>query len=154
MWTDGLLQLSSVQTVTNTAVSANCIDMLRAADPALGEPFYVVITVDQTVTAAGAATVNFQVISGSGVGSGVINAGIAVLGQSGAIGKAELTYGRRPIVIQVPRHALLSQPQGQRYLGVQYTVNTGPLTSGQFTANVVHSVQDLDKLHGSGFSVA
>lgn len=153
MWIDGLLQLSSAQTVTSTAVSANCIDMLRAADPALGEPLYVVITVDQTVTGPGGATVNFQVISGTGVGSGTISAGITVLGQSGAIPATDLAYGRRPIVIMVPRHALLSQAMGQRYLGVQYTVANGPIL-GLFTANVVHDVQDLNKLHGSGFSVA
>ncbi|MCF8203648.1 MAG: hypothetical protein K9J82_01130 [Methylotenera sp.] len=154
MWIDGLLQLSSAQAVTASAVSANCIDLNMARDLSAGEPLYVVITVDQTVTAAGAATVNFQAISGSGVGGGVINAGVTVLAQTGAIPKADLTYARRPIVLLVPRHVLTAQNFGQRYLGLQYTVTNGPLTAGQFTANVVNSPQDLDKLHGSGFGVA
>lgn len=154
MWTDGLLQLSSAQAVTASAVSANCIDLTRAADASAGEPLYIAITVDQSVTAAGAATVNFQAISGTGVGGGVINAGITVLAQTGAIPKADLTAGRRPIVLRVPRHVLTSQLFGQRYLALQYSVTSGPLTSGQFTANIVSSVQDADKLHGSGFAVA
>lgn len=148
MWTDALLQLSSVQAVTASAVSANCIDLARAADASAGEPLYIAITVDQTVAAAGAATVNFQAISSP-------NANLSsptVLAQTGAIPKAELTYGRRPIVLMVPRHVLTSQLFGQRYLALQYTVGTGPLTAGQFTANVVVDAQDLDKLHGSGFS--
>lgn len=153
MWTDALLQLSSAQAVTSSAVCANCIDLGQARDASGGEPLYIAITVDQTVTAAGAATVNFQAISGSGVGGGVINAGITVLAQTGAVPKADLTAARRPIVLLVPRHVLTSQPLGQRYLGLQFTVSTGPLTAGQFTANVVQDPQDLDKLHGSGFTV-
>lgn len=151
MWTDGLLQLSSVQTVTSTAVSANCIDLNMARDVSAGESLCIVITVDQAAAGAG-TTVNFQAITGSGVSGGVINAGITVLAQSGAIPVAELTYGRRPIVLRVPRHVLAAQALGQRYLGLQFTVSTGPLTAGQFTANVVHDVQDLNKLHGSGFN--
>lgn len=150
MWTDALLQLSSVQAVTASAVSANCIDLARAADASAGEPLYIAITVDQTVAAAGAATVNFQAISSP-------NANLSsptVLAQTGAIPKDDLTYGRRPIVLLVPRHVLASQLFGQRYLGLQYTVSTGPLTAGQFTANVVHDVQDIARPYGSGFSVA
>lgn len=150
MWIDALLQLASVQAVTSTAVSANAIDLTRAADLGAGEPLYAVISVDQAAAAAGAATVNFQVISSP-------NANLSsatVLTQSGAIDKSELTYGRRPIVISIPRHVLTAQLYGQRYLGLQFTVNGGPLTAGQFTVNLVHDVQDLGKLHGSGFSVA
>lgn len=154
MWTDGLLQLSSAQAVTASAVSSNCIDLGQARDLSAGEPLYIAITVDQTVTAAGAATVNFQAISGSGVGGGTINAGATVLAQTDAIGKAELTAGRRPIVLLVPRHVLASQLFGQRYLGLQYSVSSGPLTAGMFTANIVHDVQDLNKLHATGFSIA
>ena len=153
MWTDALLQLSSAQAVTATAVSANAIDLSQARDIGTGEPLYAVITVDQTVTAAGAATVTFQLITGSGVGGGVINAGITVITQTDAIGKAELTAGRRPIVMEIPTAVLAAQPIGQRYLGMQFTVGTGPLTAGQFTVNIVHDVQDLNKLYPSGFTV-
>lgn len=154
MWTDGLLQLSSAQAVTASAVSANCIDLTRAADASAGEPLYIAITVDQSVTAAGAAMVNFQAISGTGVSGGTVSTGVTVLAQTGAIPKDDLTAGRRPIVLLVPRHVLTSQLFGQRYLALQYSVNSGPLTSGQFTANVVHGVQDIARPYGSGFAVA
>lgn len=153
MITDALLQLAAAQAVTATAVSANAIDLGTNRDIGAGEPLYAVITVDQTVTAAGAATVEFQLISGSGVSGGVINAGITPLSSSGAIGKAELPAGRRPIVMKVNRSTLLAQPLGQRYLGAQFVVATGPLTAGQFTVNIVHDVQDLGKQYPSGFTV-
>ena len=153
MITDALLNFCSAQAVTASAVSANAIDMGSARDLGPGQSLYAVITVDQTVTAAGAATVAFQVISGSGVGGGVINAGITVLGQTDAIGKAELTAGRRPIVIELPAAVLNAQALGQRYLGLQFTVGTGPLTAGQFTANLVTDVQDLGRHYPSGFTV-
>ncbi|MHC5879564.1 Bbp16 family capsid cement protein, partial [Streptococcus pyogenes] len=69
--------------------------------------------------------------------------GATVLAQTGAIPVADLPAGRRAIVLLVPRHALTAQLFGQRYLGLQYTVNSGPLTAGAFTANVVHDVQDI-----------
>lgn len=154
MITDAFLQLSSAQAVTASAVSANAIDLGVARDVGPGEDMYVVINVDTTVTAAGAATVNFQVISGSGTSGGVINAGITVLAQTDALAKTELTAGRRPIIIQVPRSQLLAQPVGQRYLGLQYTVGTGPLTAGAFTASIVHDAQDIGKFYASGYTVA
>jgi hypothetical protein len=153
MITDALLNFCSGQAVTASAVSANAIDLGSAGELGAGETLRIGVTVDQTVTAAGAATVNFQVISGSGVGGGVINAGITVLAQSGPIPKADLVAGRRPILLSVPRHLLGAQAQGQRYLGLQFTVGTGPLTAGQFTANVVQDGQDLGRLHSAGWGV-
>lgn len=150
MWTDGLLQLSSAQAVTASAVSANVIDLGLARDASAGEPLYIAITVDQTATAAGAATVNFQAISSASANL----SSPTILAQTGAIPKADLASGRAPIALLVPRHVLTAQLLGQRYLGLQFTVSTGPLTAGQFTVNVVHDVQDLNKLHASGFSAA
>ena len=61
MLTDALLQLSSAQAVTTTAVSTNTIDLGTARDIGTGEDLYAVITVDEAATASGSATVNFQV---------------------------------------------------------------------------------------------
>lgn len=150
MITDALLLLASAQAVTASAVSTNTIDLGTARDVGSGEPIYAVITVDQTVTAAGAATVNFQVI-----GSAAANLGSpTVLVQTDAIGKAELTAGRRAIVLEIPPSVLAAQPIGQRYLGVNFLVGTGPLTAGQFTVNLVRDVQDAGKYYPSGFTVA
>lgn len=150
MITDALLQLSSAQAVTASAVSTNTIDLGQARDVGVGEDLYVAFTVDTTVTAAGAATVTFQVISSAAAAL----TSPTVLAQTDAIGKAELTAGRRPIFLEIPSTVLAAQPIGQRYLGVQYTVGTGPLTAGAFTCNVVHDKQELGKNYLSGFTVA
>lgn len=149
---DDFLKLSAAQAVTASAVSTNTIDLSVNRDLGPGEDLRVQIGVDQTVTAAGAATVNFQVISSAAAAL----TSPTILGQTDAIGKAELTAGRKLIEVPIPRAALISaQALGQRYLGVQYTVGTGPLTAGQFTAYVVpYLVPDQGKTYPSGFSVA
>jgi hypothetical protein len=73
-----------------------------------------------------------------------------VIGSSGAIAKASLTLGANIAVRINPQVASL----GQRYLGANYVVSTGPLTAGKFTANVVHGIQDGRKSYASGFTVA
>jgi len=147
---DSQNNFSSAQVVTATAVSANTIDLSQVRDIGTGATLYVVVTVDASVTAAGAATVTFQ---------GITSASAAltsptILVQTDAIGKAELTAGRRPIVFEIPSSVLAAQPIGQRYLGLQYTVGTGPLTAGSFTANLVKDAQDVGKNYPSGFVVA
>jgi hypothetical protein len=150
MITDALLQLSNAQAVTASAVSTNTVDLGAARDIGSGEPLEIDVTVDQTVTAAGAGTVTFQVISSAAANLG----SPTVIAQTDAIGKAELPAGRKPIRIKIPPHVLASLPIGQRYLGLNFLVGTGPLTAGQFTANVVRDGQDVAKHYPSGFTVA
>ena len=149
MLTDALLQLSSAQTVTASAVSTNTVDLSQARDLGPGNGLYVAITVDEAATAAGAATVNFQVITSAAANLG----SPTIIGQTDAIGKAELTLGRKAIVVPIPLAVLLAQPIGQRYLGVQYTVGTGPLTAGKFSAAIVDADISVNKNYPSGFSV-
>lgn len=150
MITDALLQLASAQAVTSTAVSTNTLDLGVARDVGAGECMYLVITVDEAATAAGAATVAFQVITSAAAAL----TSPTILAQTDALAKTELTLNRRPIVLEIPRAMLLAAPTAQRYLGVQYTVATGPLTAGKFTANIVRDVQDIAKYYSSGFAVA
>lgn len=137
MITDALLQLSSAQAVTGTAVSANTVDLGAGRDVGRGEPLLIAITVDQSVIAAGAATVTFQVVTSASANLGAP----LVLAQTDAIPKADLVAGRQPIYMRVSRELLSTVGLGQRYLGLQYVVWSGPLTSGQFTAQVVHEAQ-------------
>ena len=149
MMTDALLQLSAAQAVTATAVSTNAIDLGTARDLGVGTNLFATFGVDVAALAAGAATVTFQIISSAAANLGTPT----ILAQTDAIGKAELTLGK---VFSIPLNAaiLAAQRLGQRYLGVQYTVATGPLTAGSFTCHVtLDRVTDV-KSYASGFTAA
>lgn len=150
MITDALLQLSLAQAVTASAVSTNTIDLGVKRDLGPGTDLYAIFSVDETATAAGAAVVNFQIVSSASADL----SSPTVLAQTDAIGKAELTAGRQPITLEIPPSVLAAQPIGQRYLGAQYTVGTGPLTAGKFSATITDSKVSTGKNYPSGFSVA
>lgn len=149
MLLDALLQLSSAQAVTATAVSTNTLDLSVARDMGPGDQLYAVFQVDTTVTAAGAATVNFQIVSSS---SASLTSPV-VLAQTDSIGKAELTAGRKLICVALNPAILASTPNGQRYLGVQYYVATGPLTAGAFTCYLSDTPPPGAQYYASGFTV-
>ncbi len=150
MLIDALLQLSAAQAITATAVSTNTIDLLQTRGLAAGRPVYAVFTVDATAAAAGAATVTFQVITSASANL----SSPTIVAQSDAIGKAELTAGRKAIALAIPPAVLAAQPIGQRYLGVQYTVNTGPLTAGSFTCYLTDSLPYAPRLYPNSYTVA
>lgn len=150
MITDAENTLSASQAVTATAFSTNTIDLSQARDVGAGEEVNIYVNVEQTVTAAGAATLNIQVVTSA-------NANLStptIIGQTDAIPKANLPIGSQ-IIIPVPR-SFINQ-LGQRYLGLQYTVSTGPLTAGIFSAGVALDAPDntglVKKVYPSGFAV-
>jgi len=139
---DKLNTFGTAQAVTTSAASTDVIDLGAVRDIGNGEPLELVILVGTTVTADGAATVTFdlQTDDDSGFGSA------ATLASSGAIGKASLTAGTEVLRIKVPLNV-------ERYLRVYYTVATGPLTAGTFTAFLAHDRQ-VNKAYASGFTVS
>jgi len=149
MMLDALLKLSEAQAVTSTAVSTNTIDLSQSRDIGAGTSLFAVIDVDTTVQAAGSATVTFEVITSADPALGSPN----VLVATGAIGKAELPAGRGPISLPIPPSVLNSLPLGQRYLGLRYTVATGPLTAGAFTCYITDTEAHVQKSYPSGFTV-
>lgn len=146
---DALLQLSSAQAVTSTAVSTNTIDLSEARDLGPGTQLNAVFAVDTTATAAGAATVTFQIISSANANLSSPN----ILAATDAIPIANLAAGRKPIMVDLSPQVLNALPIGQRYLGVQYTVATGPLTAGAFTAYLTLGEATVGAHYPSGFSV-
>lgn len=144
----------SGQTVTATAVSTNSVDTNPNAlgsnqpnDLGRGEPLEIAVSVLTTATAAGAATVTFEFIQAD---DGALTTNVEVLGSTGPIGKATLVAGAL-IPIHVPSASPLAP---RRYVGVRYTVATGPLTAGSFSAAIVKDVQNIANIYGrSGYSV-
>ena len=149
MITDALLQLSASQVVTATAVSTNTIDLSQSRDLGPGSDIYATFGVEVAATAAGAATVTFQIISSAAANL----SSPTILTATDAIGKAELTAGKT-FSVCLNNAILAAQPKGQRYLGVQYTIATGPLTAGTFSCYLTDSAVHDGKYYPSGFTVA
>lgn len=125
MYVDNNTFLSNAQAVTATAVSTNIIDT-QAASEAVGTECYIEFLVNTAATAAGAATVQFELQTAT---DAAFTAPVTLF-ITGAIGKATLVAGYRPAVVRIPTGSL-------RFLRANYTVATGPLTAGKFDARII-----------------
>lgn len=146
MITDQFLKVSAAQAVTATAVSTDKVDLSVARDIGEGEDLYMNFSVDTSFTAAGAATMEMQVVVAD---DAALSTNVTVVGTTGAIAKTALVAGANFAARINPQIASL----GRRYFGANYVVSTGPMTAGAITANVVHDIQDGKKFYASGFSV-
>lgn len=125
---DKLLQVSDAQAVTASAASTDVIDFGQAnPNSGINHNTSLAITVDETATAAGAATVTFSVQDSAD------NSSFADVAVTAATGKAALPAGAQ-VLIQMP-------VVHRRYVRAYYTVATGPLTAGKFSAQIVTGVQ-------------
>lgn len=126
---DKNLQVSNAQAVTASAASTDLIDFGQAnPNVGLDDRSSMVITVDEAATAVGAATVTFSIQDCDTEGGTYADVAVTT-----AIDKATLVAGYQ-IVIPMPTKL-------RRYCRVYYTVATGPLTAGKFSAQVVTGVQ-------------
>ena len=131
MYVDAKLLLSDEQAISATAVSTKSIDLgVAGRDIGAGEPLYAVVVVDVPFTAAGAATMTISLITDD---DSALGSPTTIL-STPAIDKAALTAGRVPIVIPIPPNI------ADQYLGLNYTVATGPMTAGKVTAFVAIAV--------------
>jgi hypothetical protein len=137
MWLDKQLEFSDSQAVTATAISTNVVDLNTAfnyntgVDIGTGEDVYLVLQVDAAATAAGAATV--QIALESSAAAGLTSSTVHFTSANYAL--TDLTAGKTLLAVKLPSGTYL------RYLGVRYTVGTGPLTAGSFSAFLVKDVQ-------------
>ena len=128
MFIDKNLQVSDAQAVTASAASTDVIDFGQTSpDVGVDDRSSMVITTDESATAAGAATVTFSVQDSAD------NSTFVDVAVSAAIGKATLAAGYQ--------HVIPMPTKLRRYCRVYYTVGTGPLTAGKFSAQVVTGVQ-------------
>lgn len=123
MLIDKALQVSNEQAVTSSAASTDVIDTGQTT-PDLGvADLYLVITTDEAATASGSATVTFSLQDSAD------NSSFADVAVTAAIGKATLVAGYQ--------HVIPLPTKLRRYLRAYYTVATGPLTAGRFSAQIV-----------------
>lgn len=127
MITDKLLMFSEAQAVTNTAASTDVIDLGpidgNRRDIGVGYPLEFWVLINEAATASGEATVNIQLQTSEN------NSSWSTIYDSGALAKATMTAGKRVVSAKVPAGV-------QRYLRVNYSVATGQLTAGKFTAGI------------------
>lgn len=124
---DKALQFSNKQAVTVTAVSTDVIDFGQP-NPNTGlSDLYCTIGVGTAATAAGAATVTITLQDSAD------NSTFTDVVSTQAIGKAALTVGAQFVLPMPVTH--------RRFVRLNYTVATGPLTAGTFSAQVVAGLQ-------------
>lgn len=113
--------------ITATRVSTDKID-LQANNRDLGllESLYLVIIATEAFTAAGAATLTVDLVDDDNAS---LSSPATLLTLANAVGKATLTAGYTIFKGRLPIEKIT-----QRYLGLNYTVATGPMTAGKVRA--------------------
>lgn len=126
MITDRELSFSTAQAVTVTANSTDVVDLGVAHDIARGQNLRVRVQVDTTFTAGGAATLTIALVTSA---AAALSSPTTVY-TTAAIPVASLVAG------YVAIDTVIGTTSG-RYLGIIYTVATGPMTAGAISASVV-----------------
>lgn len=119
---------SNSQAITATANSTDVYDLAvrrRIAQPGVDLEVYLKVT--EAFTAAGAGTLTISLVTAD---DSTLATNAETLMTTSAIGKATLVVGYEPAKWSVPSGRL------RRYLGLIYTVATGPMTAGKVTAGL------------------
>lgn len=128
---DKLNLLASAQVVTASAATTDVLDQGAIRDLGFSNGYQVLIQPIASVTAAGAATVQFQLQCAT---DAAFTTPVTVI-QSDAIAKTALVAGGEPIFLPLPLGL------DKRYVRVFFNVGTGPLTAGSFTVAIVPAAQ-------------
>lgn len=127
MLIDKELEFSDSQAITATAASTNVIDLSALSDHAIGNAVRVYCAVEAAFTAGGSGTLATTLEVSTD------NSTWVVLHTTGAVGKAALIKGKRLIDMQLPAAAA----GAWRYVRLNYTVASGPMTAGKVNAALV-----------------
>ncbi len=138
---DALNLFSDAQAVTAAAASTNSIDFGSARDIGVGENLYIAITVDVALTDAGsdsAIAVTLETDDNSGFASVASYALLTIP----ALAAAGSKY-----------YVRISPDQlNERYAQLRYTPSNGNLTTGSFTAAIVHDINKT-KDYPKGYTI-
>ena len=149
---DSQLILSDEQAVTSTAISTNVYD-LQSEDQTnalqnigVGEDMYLVVeTVDAATDSGSDATLTVTLESAE---NAALSTNAAVHATTGAMAFAAFS----PAGTKLMRLRLPENIDYKRYLGVRFTVGSGPLTAGKFNAYLAKDIENT-KAYKSGFTV-
>lgn len=153
MYVDSQSQFSNAQAVTSTAISENVLDLNAASnsnvpllqDIGTGQDVYLVVQTAVTATDTGSdATLAVTLESDS---TANLATSPTVHLSTGALAFA--AYATAGTVIFAGR---LPAGAYERYLGLRYTVASGPLTAGAFTAFLTLDIQSY-RYYASSFRV-
>jgi len=111
------------------------IDLGAARDIGIGEPLYLVITVDTPPTSGGAATAQFTLASDNSA-SIATNGTASVHFQTKAFTIAEMTAGAVLAAVALPIEGVAYK----RFLGILQTTGTAAFTGGRINAFLTHDV--------------
>lgn len=139
-YVDNNLVLSDAQAVTATAASSKSVDFATALrNIGSGNEIELVVNVATACSSSTATTVTFAIQDSAD------NSSFADVVVSPAVSAASLTLGAEPFRTLLPRTL-------RRYVQVNYTVATGSLAAGAFTAYLTDERQD-NVARPSGFTV-
>ncbi len=151
MLIDAFNEFSDAQAVTSTAISTNVIDLGPVTDNVLrdigtGNDIYLIVKTNTTATDSGSdATLTITLESDS---TANLATSATVHYSSGAIAFAGFaTAGTTLVAVRLPAGAY------EQYLGVRYTVASGPLTAGAFDAFLTKDA-DLYRAYAKRWSIA
>jgi len=129
--------------ITVTRNSTNVIDLGVARNIGRGRELKLVATVGAAFTAAGAATLTPTLVVAD---SADLATNPTTIWTGLAIPKASLVAGYKAIDVSIPSYTR------QRYMGVVWTVATGPMTAGTITARV--QIDSAESVAGQEYPAA
>lgn len=140
---ENLFDLNAAITVTRN--STKVIDLRELSKAVgLGEPLFVTVMVMTAFTAGGAATLQIALVTDDNEG---LTTPTVLQDQVAVIPVADLVAGFKRD-FRIHPSALM-----ERYLGLVYTVATGPMLTGTVTAGVSHDIQD-NRIYPKNFQTA